>query len=391
MRGDQVEDWDPEAEDVLCDQRAAYDAMRESCPVAYSRLLGWSIFRHGDVLRVLRDHETFSNAVSRHLSVPNGMDPPEHTAYRRIIESCFTPEKMDSFGPICRQIAAEVAERALVKREVEVMGEIARVFAVRAQCAFLGWPATVEEPLINWTERNRAATRAQDRQALSDLAREFEAIIDEQLESRQPTRAARALDVTYGLMNERVWDRPLSNEEIASILRNWTVGEIGTIAASIGILVHFLCTNCELQSHVRTKPASLPSAIEEILRMDGPLVLNRRVVKRPVELGGRAIGIGERVSVMWIAANRDGSVFEQPYEFHWGRNPTDNLLYGDGIHVCPGAPLARLEMRLFLEELVARTGDLQLDPKQPSLRARYPGSGFEEVFVRLAKTEAEAR
>jgi len=384
MTIDRDDHWDPEAEDVLRDQRAAYDAMRESCPVAYSSLFQWSIFRHEDVVRVLVDHETFNNAVSSHLSVPNGMDPPEHTAYRRLIEPYFAPAKMEAFSPICRRIAAALVDLALAKRQVEVMDEIARVFAVRAQCAFLGWPAAVEAPLIKWTKRSRAATRAQDRQALSQLAREFEAIIDEQLVCRQQAQADPSEDVTAGLMNERVWDRPLSNEEIASILRNWTVGEIGTIAASIGILVHFLSTPIELQAQVRTQPALLPYAIDEILRIDGPLVLNRRVAKRPVVLGGRAIAAGERVSVMWIAANRDGRVFEEPYEFRWDRDATKNLLYGAGIHACPGAPLARLEMGLFLEELLARAADLQLDSKRPATRARYPASGYEELFVRLA-------
>ena len=87
---DQLEpDWDPRAEKVLRDPSAAYDEMRERCPVAYSDYLQWSLFRHEDITRVLNDHHTFSNVVSRHLSVPNGMDPPEHTAYRRLIESYF--------------------------------------------------------------------------------------------------------------------------------------------------------------------------------------------------------------------------------------------------------------------------------------------------------------
>ena len=101
-------DWDPTAPEVLRDQRAAYDAMRRRCPVAYSEFLGWSLFRHEDVLRVLLDHETFSNAVSRHLSVPNGMDPPEHTAYRRLIEPFFSAERVAAFEPVCREIAANL-------------------------------------------------------------------------------------------------------------------------------------------------------------------------------------------------------------------------------------------------------------------------------------------
>ncbi|MCC6493050.1 MAG: cytochrome P450 [Pirellulales bacterium] len=383
MTGEHTPDWDPRAEDVLRDQRAAYDAMRETCPVAYSRLLEWSIFRHKDVLRVLRDHETFSNVVSTHLSAPNGMDPPEHTVYRRVIEPYFAPDKMQAFAPGCRVIAAELVERGLAGAEIECMSALARPFAVRVQCAFLGWPATLEEPLIEWTQRNREATRAQDREALAQLARQFEGVIDDQLERRQQSQAGPHEDVTAALMYERVWDRPLSNEEIASILRNWTVGEIGTIASSIGILIHFVSTEPKLQARLRAEPALLPRAIDEILRLDGPLIANRRIAKRSVVLGGRQIAAGERLSLMWIAANRDAAVFDSPYEFRWDRDPAKNLLYGAGIHVCPGAPLARLELQIFLEELLGRAAELRIDYDRPAIRGRYPGAGYEQLYIGL--------
>ena len=92
-------DWDPRSDAVLSDQAKAYDAMRRSCPVAYSDYLGWSLFGHGDVVRALDDHRTFSSVVSSHLSVPSGMDPPQHTAYRRLIERHFEPARVEAFEP----------------------------------------------------------------------------------------------------------------------------------------------------------------------------------------------------------------------------------------------------------------------------------------------------
>ena len=102
-------DWDPRSQPVVDDQITAYDHMRVRCPVAYSDYLQWSVFRHADVMRVLNDHDTFSNAVSSHLSVPNGMDPPEHTKYRKIIEPYFGPQRMQVFEPVCREIAVDLA------------------------------------------------------------------------------------------------------------------------------------------------------------------------------------------------------------------------------------------------------------------------------------------
>jgi cytochrome P450 len=369
-------DWDPRSEEVVRDQRAAYDAMRARCPVACSDDGQWSLFRHADISRVLVDHESFGSAVSQHLSVPSGLDPPEHTAYRRIVERYFGPERMNAFEPACRQVASELVQGAIASGEVELMADFALPFAVRVQCAFLGWPPQLHAPLVRWTQKSARATLAQDRQATSEIAREFEGLIDGMLETRLQAGAKPEDDITSALMHEKVWGRPLSNEEIASILRNWTVGEIGTISAAVGILVHYLAQDPALQKQLRAQRSMLPAAIDEILRIHGPLVANRRVATRPVTIGGRAIAAGDRISINWISGNRDGAVFEEPDRFRADRDPAANLLYGAGIHVCPGAPLARMELRVVIEELLAGTTEIQPAAGKSPVNAVYPASGF---------------
>lgn len=381
---DRIEpDWDPMAEGVLRDQRAAYDELRERCPVAYSASMQWSLFRHEDISRVVHDHDTFSSAVSRHLSVPNGMDPPEHTAYRRMIEPYFSAVRMDAFEPACRGIVADQVRKALARGEVELMADIALPFAVRVQCAFLGWPPTLHEPLVRWTKKNSEATLARDRQAMSEIAREFEGFIDDMLEIRFQAGARPDDDITAALMHEKVRGRPLSNEEIVSILRNWTVGEVGTISAAIGILVHYLAQHAELQKQLRVQPSLLPAAIDEILRIHGPLVANRRITTRPVEIGGRKIDAGERISLIWLSANRDGRIFENPDTFSLDHDPSKNLLYGVGIHVCPGAPLARMELRVAMEELFKHTTSIEPVSDRSPTNAVYPASGFATLPLRI--------
>lgn len=376
-------DWDLKSDDVMRDQRRAYDEIRERCPVAYSDFMQWTLFRHEDVSRVLHDHETFSNAASGHLSVPNGMDPPEHTAYRAIIEPYFAAERMDAFAPLCRGIVAQLVRNALADGEVELMADFALPFAVRVQCAFLGWPAALHEPLVNWTRKSARATLAEDRGAMSEIAREFEGFIDQLIDARVQAGARPEEDITASLMHEKVWGRPLSNEEIASILRNWTVGEVGTIAASVGILVQYLALHPALQEQLRARRADLPAAIDEILRLHGPLVANRRVARRPVTIQGRRIAAGGRISVVWISANRDGRAFEDPDSFRLDRDPARNLLYGAGIHVCPGAPLARMELRIVMEELLKRTADIRPVQEKPPTNATYPGSGYSALPLRI--------
>lgn len=369
-------DWNPTSPEVLHDQRAAYDEMRRRCPVAYSEFMGWSLFRHEDVTRVLLNHKTFSSAVSQHLSVPSGMDQPEHTPYRRIIEGYFAPERMTMFEPICREIATKLVQGLCARKEVEFVAEAALPFAVQVQCAFLGWPAALHKTLLQWIGRSHEATLGQDRKTMSEIALAFEAIIDDLLETRRETGAGPETDLTAALMHEEVWGRPLSNEELASILRNWTAGEIGTISAAVGIVAQYLAEHRELQTKLRSEPKLLTAAIEEILRIHGPLVSNQRITTCPVEIGGRKINAGERITLMWISANRDEGVFEDPDSFRLDRDQNKNLLWGAGIHACPGAPLAQLEMRVFMEELLRRTSELALVPEKAPTLAVYPASGF---------------
>jgi cytochrome P450 len=378
-------DWDPRSQRVLDDQIAAYDELRRRCPVAHSEYMGWSLLRHADVMRVLLDHSSFSNAVSRHLSVPNGMDPPVHTAFRRIIEPYFEPQRMQAFEPRCRQIAADLVARLPSDGEVELMGTVAREFAVWIQCAFLGWPDHLHESLREWIRTNHEATLAGDRAALAAVALAFDDHVRTLLEERRRRDAEMAEDATDSLLRARIGDRPLTDEEIISIVRNWTVGELGTIASCVGILAHYLADNPALQRQLREQPAMLPAAIDEILRIHAPLIANRRSATRPAKFDARTIEAGERISLIWASANRDEAVFGDPDEFRLDRDPALNLLYGAGIHVCPGAPLARLELRVVMEELLCATREIARLPGKAPVKAAYPASGFASLPLRIAK------
>ena len=372
-------DWDPRDEPVLRNQIAAYDEMRRRCPVARSAW-NWTVFRHEDSVRILDDHETFSNVVSAHLSVPNGMDPPQHTPFRQINERYFTPDRMAAFEPACRAISRELLA-ALPRGEVEFITGLAEDFANNIQCRFMGWPNSLRAPLRLWTQKNHDATRAMDRAAMSAVALEFDGYIREQLRVRREAGVGVPDDNTTRLLAETVDGRAITDEEIVSMVRNWTVGELGTIAASVGIIVHYLAAHPELQQQLREHNIPIEPATDEILRMHAPLIANRRRTTRPVTIGGRDIPEGERVMVLWASANRDEKVFENPDEFRLDRAETANLLYGRGIHACPGAPLARLELRILLEELLSATTAIETVPNKDPVHAAYPGSGYTSLPI----------
>lgn len=379
MSAERKPDWNPQAESVRRDQIAAYDQMRSRCPVAYSEPLQYSLFRHADVMHALLDHDTFSNAVSSHVSVPNGMDPPEHTEYRRIIDPYFSAERMAALEPGCRETAIDLIQS--LPQEAEIMFALAEPFALRAQCAFLDWPAELQTPLREWVRKNHEATRKRDRAAMSAVAAEFDAHICEILASGRNS-GLDGSDIASRLLREQVRGRQLLEAELVSILRNWTVGELATIAACVGILARYLAVHQALQSRLREAPELLPAAIDEILRIEPTLIASRRITTKPVSIGGCPLDSGERVTLLWASANRDEAVFEAPDEFRLDRDPALNLLYGAGLHICPGAPLARMELRVVMEELLART-TLISTSSISTVRAVYPAGGFTSVHLRI--------
>ncbi len=381
--GEICPDWDPRSAEVQIDQIRAYDQMREACPVAYSEYLGWSLFRHADILRVLTDHETFSNIVSRHPAVPNGMDPPQHTVYRRMIDPYFTQERVEAFEPECRQIAGDLLKALSNAPSFEVMACLAEPYAVRIQCSFLGWPTSLHEPLLQWVRKNRKATLARDTDAMAAIALEFDGHIRSQLQWREEAGDAAPDDITTSLVRQTVDGKQLGHGEIVSILRNWTVGELGTIAACVGIIVHFLAENPEIQRRLRLDRSGLSPAIEEILRLHGPLISNRRTAVRSVEIGGRRIEAGERMTVIWASANRDAEAFEAADAYRPDRDQMPNLLYGAGIHICPGAALARMQLKVMINELLDTIGPFSLVTGAEPLPAVYPASGFASVFLQV--------
>ena len=163
---------------------------------------------------------------------------------------------------------------------------------------------------------------------MAAIALEFDGYIRDLLTVRRQAGDAARDDITTRLLRERVWDRTMTDDEIVSLLRNWTVGELSTISASVGILAHYLATHPETQRQLRNDPSLIGIANDEILHLHAPLIANRRATTRPAELGARILDAGEPVTAIGASANRDEAVFGDPDEFHLDRNPADNLLYG---------------------------------------------------------------
>jgi cytochrome P450 len=177
--------------------------------------------------------------------------------------------------------------------------------------------------------------------------------------------------------------QPLSDADIVSILRNWTAGDLGSLAASLGVVVHFLATHPGVQSALREGHGDPALAIDEMLRIDDPFLVNRRVTTRAADVAGFGIERGTRIYLDWMSANRDEAVFGDPDAYRPEENAPHNLVYGIGIHACPGRPLATLELVVAMQTLLGTTTRIELAPDREPVRETYPLGGWRRVPVRL--------
>ena len=227
--------WEPLSPEALADQRATYDRKRAACPVARSPR-GVTLFRHADVVAAATDPVTFSSATSARRQVPNSLDPPEHTAFRAVIDPFFAPDRLRALEPRLRACAHSIVSALPRGAIVDAVTDLGYPFAVRAQADWLGWHG-VEAELLAWMHENHAATRSADRARTSAVAAAFDEIVAAQVRRRRDLGREAPDDPTTELLRVRVDGRLLDDADIVSILRNWTAGDLGSIAAALLLLV----------------------------------------------------------------------------------------------------------------------------------------------------------
>ncbi len=366
------------------DPRAAYDALRERCPVARGDDGALRVRGHAEVRAVALDDETFSSAVSRYLQVPNGLDGDEHTPMRALIDSYLGPDRMAQLVPVFLDAAASLVTRLAVPGPVDAV-DLGATFAVRSMSAWLGWPTALEDELISWVAANQAATRSGEQGRTAEVAEWFDAIVRGIITERRADGTEAPADVTTELLHDRSLGRALSDEEVVSILRNWTGGDLSSLALCTGVILTHIADHAELQERLRSgvRDGEVDAAIDEILRIDSPFVSNRRVATRATVLGGQEVAEGDRLIINWTAANRDPVVFGDPDRFDPRDNAAHNLVWGIGRHVCPGRGLATLELRILTRAVLGVTSWIDNDPERPHERARPPVGGFAAAPLRL--------
>jgi cytochrome P450 family 142 subfamily A polypeptide 1 len=334
--------------------------MRAHDPVHRDEAGGvWGIALHADVVEVSRRPDLFCSGQSSRPDAPAipsmiNFDDPLHRRRRGLVNKGFTPRRVADHEPRIRALCRELVAGAREKRRFDFVSEVAAPLPMAIIGDLLGIEPGDRRTLQRWSDDLIAATRVDAPPEVA--ARATAAFVEWSDYARRVVADRRA--------------RP--REDLMSVLvraeiEGERLGEEDLIQEGLLILVggnettrHVITGGCEaLIRHpdqrrlLRDDPARIPRAVEEMLRWVTPIQNMNRTATRDVELRGRTIRAGDKLLLLYPSANRDESVFTDPFRFDVGRDPNPHLAFGFGAHFCLGASLARLELRVLFEELLA--------------------------------------
>lgn len=339
--------------------------MREQCPVARSDQHDgfWVVTRYEDIMSVAQDWATFSSAhgltvtpsptVVRNLPVE--ADPPEQRIFKRLINPYFTPAVVSVLEQSTRQLVTRLIDNFIESGRCEFMGDFARPFPSLAffELAISAPPEDVDRVayLASKSSTPKDPEAAQCWLGLYNWIKEFVA-------KRRDERPRG--DVVDAILRAEIGGRPITEDEIIGTVQLLILGGLETTASALGLIMYRFCNQPEIPAMLRRQPELLAAAVEELLRLDGPFIAIARTAVRDGLIGGQAVKAGDKVLIYWASANRDEAEFPRPDDFDIDRERNRHLAFGVGAHRCAGSNLARLNLRVALEELLARLHDVAL-------------------------------
>lgn len=348
-----------------------YRLMRETNPVFFDPDREcWDLFLYEDVKRVLQDHYTFSSHKdSVRVDGLLSMDPPDHTAFRSFLGGDFKPKNISLLAKEIQQQTDVLMDSAISSKQIEIMNDIAFPLPIRIISNLLGLPSKDYRLFQQWSQNivNRTSThddcsyRKIFRQMVSTVAemdRYFESIVAEKRLNPQS-------DIISNLALKRVNDQFIEDKVLYALIRMILVAGNETTANLIGNTVVSLIENPNIRSEIQNDFSLLPAALEEVLRYRSPVQCLIRTAKVDVEIGGKQIKKGQKI-IVWIgSANRDENIFFDSEAFCLERVSNPHLAFGFGIHRCIGAPLARLEAKIVLTNLLERFPNMRFSKPIP--------------------------
>jgi cytochrome P450 len=400
-------EFDPSDPEFLADPYPVLNRLRERAPLFYdAERERWFVTRHEDVRSCLRDKRLGRNF--RHVLAPEEigvppldprwqafwdserwsllwLEPPDHTRLRKLVAAAFTPRSVEALREPAHALARELLEPLAETGEMELLYDYAQPYSIAVICRMLGVPLDRHRDLLDWSHRMvkmyEFEVPLEAAQAANDAAAEFQDYVRELIGERRENPRD---DMVTALVQARVDGGRLSDDEIVStVIVLLNAGH----EASVNTLGNGMLTFARHPDQWRrvvdgSVPAS--AAGEEMIRFDPPLQLFERwVLTDDFALGGVPIPRGAKIALLFGSANRDPRVFDRPDEFDIAReNAVQHIGFGGGIHVCIGAPLARIELEASLEALRRLWPDFRLG-EEPRRTGAFVIWGLEAL--RLAR------
>ena len=383
--------FDPSDPEFLADPYPVLNRVREQAPLFYDAARErWFVTRHEDVRSCLRDKRLGRNfrqvLAPEEIGVPPldprwqafwdserwsllWLEPPDHTRLRKLVAAAFTPRSVEALREPAHALARELLEPLAEAGEMELLYDYAQPYSIAVICRMLGVPLDRHRDLLDWSHRMvkmyEFEVPLEAAQAANQAAAEFQEYVHELIGER---RANPRDDMVTALVQARVDDGRLSDDEIVStvivLLNAGHEASVNTLGNGMRAFAQ------HPDQWRRVVDGSVPAAAagEELIRFDPPLQLFERwVLTEDFAVGDVSIPRGAKIALLFGAANRDPRVFERPDEFDVAReNAVQHIGFGGGIHVCIGAPLARIELEASLEALRRWWPDFRLveEPKR---------------------------
>jgi cytochrome P450 len=352
----------------------------------------WLVTRHADVSRIIRQHDLFHNGDRPHTLVPRAsdemtraltggsphpirtlvhMDEPDHLKYRRITQSWFTQQMVGSLEHGIRATARASIDRMAERAPVcDFVREVAIHYPLRVLMQILGVPEYDEPRMLKLTQELFASEDvdlghgeggsgdpARHARQLFRLLREFQAYFVPLMERRRTTPAQ---DLASVIANAEIDGKPINHFAAVSYYVIVAAAGHDTTSSSISGGLWALCENEDAFRKLKADARLIPRFVEEAIRWTTPVHHVMRTATADVELGEQRIARGDWLMLSLLSANRDEEVYDQPNRFRLDRDASGGALFGQGVHTCLGQHLARLEMRIFFEELLSRLESVEI-------------------------------
>ncbi len=370
-----VERWETDFDIMdpayVADPFRIWDDLRRTCPVAHTDRRGstWLPTRYQDVVDLAHDIGHFSSLdivvipfegeVPEDPMLPYGVppissDPPLHTWTRRLLLPWFSHRKVASYEPMTRELCARLVDGFLGDGRADAGVDYAQQIPVRVIAAILGVPTSLSDTFTEWVRDVLEFADDPERRE-----RGTQALIAYFVDEVERRRTDPGDDLLSELLHTQIDGGPIEDAVVYGVAALTLIAGVDTTWSAIGSSLWHLATHPDDAKTLATDPAAMPLAVEELLRAYSPVTM-ARVVTEDVEFRGCPMKPGDKVLMNFPAANRDPEAFEEPDRVVLDRAHNRHVAFGSGIHRCAGSNLARMELRVALEEWLARIPEFRL-------------------------------